>query len=948
MPNFTDQRYDNAGAWISRKINEGYTWNDVSGLCVCEAEFQDAFDDLQNGEMIVPPDMTPDQWREFVEVHRRRFAFVETPAGFSATRNANTLAAPLGFSSAWVKYRNYLSGTETGKRKVSDEGIENITAHSLFVVNQLKKDTRDASPVKGLVMGSVQSGKTANMGGLLSMAADYDWNFFIVLSGTIDNLRKQTRDRFCRDLRNTGSVTWRFLDYVGCRNGSLRDIEDNDKTPLRVDDLKLNQMLGGSYRHPDRYVITCLKQASRLRYLLNWLYDSPQRRASRLRIVIIDDEADQASVNTNRMGTALSEEEVNRTRVNQLICNLANGLTADGSVPRVKCNAVNYVSYTATPYANVLNEAWKGSLYPSDFIYALSEPREYFGGKVIFGSRVNADDYPGLDGIIHSVTTDEVSLLSNLQGLATNGVYIPEELQKSLLWFLCASAVLRVQRWRKPVSMLIHTTAQTDPHFDIYEAVRNWLTQNGIQVLLRRAREVYEEEAPRFLKSDLMAGFASYACLDMIPDSLPTFDEIADEICAILTDVKPIMMDAEGELQYQDDAIHLCVDNCKANHYSDEDSYLRIVYPTDEQLDAQLTKAPVFIVIGGNTLSRGLTIEGLVCTYFTRGSNQADSLMQMGRWFGYRRGYELLQRIWMTDDIRDRFELLAEINEKLLEEVRTFAANPDLKPSMFGPKVLNTSQISRFRITSRNKMQNAEDVDYDFTGDSFETTKFDEDESLLADNVDTVDQLLGWLGEPVDSESSDHSCIWRDVPFSELKSRLFDCFKMANAANQCHDFQMMVHWLSEQVQNGLFVNWNVSASGNADAIHEWVIHGKNPGKIERTRMRGKSYIDIRSLRSGIDALSDVLVSGLSDDQMELYRRVRRSRRGINAARSGLGLSDVPLLLLYRIDKDGGVEKSTRAKLGVGCDVMGISIIIPGELSGESRSRYLQVHMPVQG
>lgn len=945
MPNYADQKYDSAGAWISSKINEGYSWDDVKSLCVAESEFQDAFDDLQNGEMIIPPDMTVDQWREFVDVHRRRFSFIEIPAGFSADESVNALAAPLGFSSAWVKYRNYLAGAETGKRKVSDEGIENITAHSLFVVNQLKRDTRDSSPVKGLVMGSVQSGKTANMGGLLSMAADYDWNFFIVLSGTIDNLRKQTRDRFHKDLRNTGSVAWRFLDYVGCRNGALRDIDDEAKTPLRVDDLKLNGLMSGSIKHPDRYVITCLKQASRLRYLLDWLYDSPQGRSSRLRIVIIDDEADQASVNTSRMDSASSEEEVNRTRVNNLICNMANGLTADGKKPRVGCNAVNYVSYTATPYANVLNEAWKGSLYPSDFVYALSEPREYFGGKVIFGSRLNAEDYPGLDGIIHSVSPDEVAALSNLQMLATDGTYIPAELQNSLLWFLCAAAILRVQGWRKSISMLIHTTAQTDPHFDIYEAVRCWLTHCGVETLVDRARTLYGRESARFQKDELMAGFSSYACMDTVPDTLPTFDEIVGEMRAVLASVNPIMMDSDRELRYQDDAIHLCVDNCKANHYSNEDSYLRIVYPTDEQLENDLSKAPVFIVIGGNTLSRGLTIEGLVCTYFTRGSNQADSLMQMGRWFGYRRGYELLQRIWMTDDIRDRFELLAEINEKLLEEVHRFADDSALKPSMFGPKVLNTSQISRFRITSRNKMQNAEDVDFDFTGDSFETTKFDDDEELLQKNISTVNDLIEWLGAPADSESSEHSFVWRGVSFGELKRQLFDRFKMASAANQCRDFQMMVKWLDENASRGVFANWNVAAAGNAGAVNEWIVNGKNPGKIERTRLRGKAYIDIRSLRSGVDALSDVTVSSLSDEQKLIYRSVRRSRRGLNAARSVLGLSDTPLLLLYCIDKDGGIEKQTRAKLGVNHDVMGISIIIPGEMRVASRARYLQVHMP---
>lgn len=135
------------------------------------------------------------------------------------------------------------------------------------------------------------------------------------------------------------------------------------------------------------------------------------------------------------------------------------------------------------------------------------------------------------------------------------------------------------------------------------------------------------------------------------------------------------------------------------------------------------------LVIGGNTLSRGLTIDGLVCTYFSRTSNQADTLMQMARWFGYRKGYELLQRIWITADAQKKFEALAKIDMDLKREVEMFMER-GISPSKFGPRIRNTPEIAKFRITAKKKSQMAQYADFDFCGDSYETTNFTNDNSL--------------------------------------------------------------------------------------------------------------------------------------------------------------------------------------------------------------------------
>ena len=189
------------------------------------------------------------------------------------------------------------------------------------------------------------------------MAADYDWNFFIIMSGSIDNLRKQTRDRFCSDLMQSQGVNWKVLDYTS-NPEYLVDIKTQER--YTECDLKLNNL--GNNNWGARYVTVCLKNSTRLERLITWLHSDPVR-AAKLRILIIDDEADQASINTAKVNEK-------RKRINNLIVNIVNCNNSNGE-QYGKYGSMNYVSYTATPYANFLSEHFTESLYPRDFSYKL-------------------------------------------------------------------------------------------------------------------------------------------------------------------------------------------------------------------------------------------------------------------------------------------------------------------------------------------------------------------------------------------------------------------------------------------------------------------------------------------------------------------------------------------------------------------------------------------------
>ena len=938
MSNFAGEEFIPCKQWIADQIQDGYDWEQVS--CLCVETTKDAvqeFDRLQSEELIIPPNMEFAEWPAFVEFVRGHYSKITDLYGV-AEKNSNSLGVPTDAGSAWVRYKNHLLGKYTGKPKMSGDAVDMLENNCHWILNHLERDTRSIGPIKGLVMGSVQSGKTANMVGLVTMAAHYDWNVFIVLSGTIDNLRKQTRDRFLSDLTKSGGLSWHVLDYTS--NPDYM-IDVSNKQKYIPDDLSLNVFQDGksSYKWLHRYVFVCLKNSKRLQTLISWLH-SKQTRAAKMRILVIDDEADQASINTVKMGDPQDEEEIERTAVNQLIIDLVKGCDCEGTPSSAQFQAMNYISFTATPYANVLNEAYRESLYPSNFICSLPESKEYFGPKAIWGSK-NDENYNGLN-IIRTVPDEEVKEIKNLhKGAAFT---LPVEMQKSIAWFLCAAAVLRLRGHKKPISMLIHTTAIQNGHFEEYYTLQDWIKREyKTGKIIELCKSVYEVEKDEFRLADLKEGYPEYARLDEVCDVFPEFDDIQNIITDLLSDVVNIELGEDKQLVYHENGLHLCVDNCRANKVAEEGTYLRIVYPTNDVLDSMKT-APVFIVLGGNTLSRGLTLEGLVCTYFARNVNQADTLMQMARWFGYRHGYELLQRIWMPTSVQNKFELIEEIDEKLKYEFEDFMEKGK-SPSMFGPRIMSSSKIARFLLTSKNKSQNMVACDVDFSGDSYEVTQFEDSETELKKNIETAEDFLVGMGSASKSDAIDSAYIWRNVSSDYIISEFLDKYKVFSCSPLHIDIPIFINWMKQMNNENRYLKWNVAVAGDKKASERWNIAGADVGKIERSRKKKPKYVDIGSLRSGRDILSDICVEDLSPDKKKLFNERKKSRKNLIGLRYEVGLEDIPLLLLYRIDKDKGKDSKYRMKIDTTYDIIGFSIVVSGQEANSDYVRTVQVKKP---
>lgn len=921
MFNFDDSLFQPCRVWIAKSISAGKTWTDILSLGV-EYEKRNAKLHELIDELMWPEDITVSDWESFVAYYKTKYVTVALAEGEPVIAIDNGIVrnhypTPYGAQSAWQQYKEHL------KSSMSDVSISNIQKSCIWILNHLHVDTRKIGAIKGLVTGSVQSGKTANMEGLVSMAADYNWNFFIVLSGSIDNLRKQTRDRFKKDLCNSEGVLWRVLDFT------------KDDRHFSAEEMKLDP-LSGSRNFAQRYVTVCLKNRKRLETLIDWLYDDP-KRTGKLRIIVIDDEADQASINTAEI---TPEEAQERCAINQLICNLVNGKNRDGSSPEVQFQAMNYLSYTATPYANVLNEASVESLYPKDFICTLPEACEYFGSKVIFGN--NEQECSGFP-ILRNINAADEQHLKEVQKNKRTG--LPISFKKAICWFLCSTAVMRFRGYKKSVSMLVHTSAIQKEHFIIYNEISNWLKDK--HEVIEVCRSVYAEEANAITKTDLIEANPDYSLLNGIQEEMPEFDALLSEIVSLLTGITNILLGEDKTLEYST-GLHLCVDNCSANREAEEGTYLRIVYPNEEQL-AQLDTAPAFLVIGGNTLSRGLTIDGLICTFFSRTSNQADTLMQMARWFGYRKGYELLQRIWITPDARRKYEILAKIDMDLKAEVELFMER-GLSPSNFGPRIRNAPEIAKFRITAKNKSQQAEYADFDFCGDSYETTDF-ENNSSLQRNLNISECFIKELNKITAARQSTtaKAYVWHGIDYSVVYGEYLKKYEVSQFSSLSDNLGYFFEWMEQMNANGKFTKWNVAVIDGDNHDEQWLLSADmSVGLIERTCKKvaieeHADHIDIGSLRSGRDAICDVQEKELSPDQQDEFKKTRKNGKDLISKRSVFGLSDIPLLLIYRIKKDGGIPKTqNRVKMDTINDIVGISIIVSGDSIGESHAKTLRI------
>lgn len=418
MSNFGLPEYDQHREWIRNARNRNMKWEEIDYAGRGNDEGLSEFL-TQQSLLNFWKEVSCSEWKELVHLQKEAeeqtqvIDYLSGQAMIMGEGEDNDVTVPADPQSAWQLYRKKLI-----KGGFKEEIVDEMERTTLKILKRLSSDTTEMKPVKGLVIGNVQSGKTANMAALMAMAADWGWNMFIVLSGTIENLRQQTQNRLLNDLNCQGNLNWNGLEHLS-------------KKPMlgqRTQDLHFDKT------SKQRYFTVCLKNPGRLRGLIQWL-QSDGNKQKQMKILVIDDEADQAGINTANVNSSTIKT------INRLIRDLVNGKNEKSQEISNKYKAMNYIGYTATPYANILNEAGEDSLYPRNFISTLSVSKEYFGPQQIFGFEGGDYDYDGLD-IVRIIDEDDLQAIKEIH--EEGSPYVPLALQDAICWFLCGVACMRI------------------------------------------------------------------------------------------------------------------------------------------------------------------------------------------------------------------------------------------------------------------------------------------------------------------------------------------------------------------------------------------------------------------------------------------------------------------------------------------------------------------------
>lgn len=756
----------------------------------------------------------------------------------------------------WPALRSYLVDS---KGWSSDTVDERIGRASNEIVSLLDNPSTDSFVCRGLVIGHVQSGKTANMTAVIAKAVDAGYNLVIILAGLTNKLRKQTQSRMQKDLVDRMRDRWQLLTAED-EQGDFR-MPPNGGFPMPAGDTA--------------QLAVVKKNVAPLGQLLATLDRTVPAVLRRLRVLIIDDECDQASVNT-------ASGEYDMTRINENIRLILRRFPAN-----------SYVGYTATPFANVLINPFPADgrelddLYPKDFITALPTPDGYFGTERLFGrppvdAAAPLPEEDGLDMIRDIPEEDAVWLQPPSR--AEKDMFqprMPSSLEDAVLYFLASCAARRFRgQADSHMSMLIHTSAYVIMHERLATLVKAWL-----EVVAGQLIDSSSALAGRMLL--LWKAEQDRVPADLCPLPQVTSDQLMPFMPAVL------------------EALEVPVENGVSEDRIDYDG-----------------PPKTYIVVGGSILARGLTIEGLCVSYFLRTSSQYDTLLQMGRWFGYRPGYEDMPRIWMTETLSTAFRSLALIEAEIRADVAEYAIRHST-PMEFAVRVRS---IPGMAITAASKMRSAVLTDVSYAGKHVQTIRFDHHDSAIVRTNWMAASHLMTQATDLGLRSDDPS----GILFEGVPGRLIVQFLRAFSVQASHR-ELSAEFLLGYIEasGDSQKTWNIGVvESRAGELSVEPLGGLGQVRLStRSRLnRPEDFADIKALMSRRDILFDCGEPGDAVPTSD-WSTLKSARASIVGA--------VPMLLLYPIDRSsqprpGSTERSPLEAVG---DLVGFGIVFPGSAEG---------------
>ncbi|WP_203839245.1 Z1 domain-containing protein [Winogradskya humida] len=768
----------------------------------------------------------------------------------------------------WERYRRYLEDVQVLPPRV----VRRLDQSTDRILSRIEDPHRPGRWRRtGLVAGQVQSGKTGNYIGLVCKAADAGYKLIVVLAGIHNSLRSQTQLRVDEgllgfdtqyQLRSDETTTNSSRIGVGIIPGAKRLkvaslTNSSEKGDFNRGVAKNMALPIGDYP----VVLVVKKHKSVLEYIRKWMVEveghatagSENKVVHDIPLLIIDDEADHASVDTSKD----DDGETDPTAINAAIRRLLNSF-----------DRAAYVGYTATPFANIYidddadHAALGADLFPESFIESLAAPSNYFGPERLFGLTGIGPDAEQVDPLpIYSPITDQATWMP--QGHKKDWIPpepLPPSLQKALNSFVLSCAARRARgQGQDHSSMLIHVTHYVDVQGRVREQVDDYIGLLGSR--LRDTHGAQADEALRELEELWKEDF------------VPTSAHFSTDEAPVVA-WKSVVAELAPALQKM---------VVRAINGSSRDAL--------EYYDHRKTGLSV-IAVGGNRLSRGLTLEGLSVSYYLRASAAYDTLLQMGRWFGYRRGYEDLCRLFTTRSLYHAYQEITAADDELRHDFEEMAALGET-PTTFGLKVRASS--AGLMVTAANKRRRGKTIKLSYSADIPETTSFSLDPEPVAMNFANLVQFVDRLGDNTGQQEGElDSVVWDNVSPHDVIEGFFDGYRPDGRSYRVRP-TFIADYIRKCTADDELQSWTVRLVSNPGSPERQKIGAWETGLVQRAplvrRAAGKrepvqkgEFIDhymIRRVLSPPDESRD-----LTEDQKERALVGTRTAARERAERTG--------------------------------------------------------------
>lgn len=687
----------------------------------------------------------------------------------------------------WKRYEKYLLEDKGWPRSIIDKSIDNTTDKVMNAMADPNK--KEDVERKGMVIGYVQSGKTAHYIGLINKSIDAGYKIIIVLAGMHNNLRAQTQSRIDEEV--LGFET--SLEYLLKRMQKVPNIIGVGKKltvktgiqtlTTRDENGDFSNNRAKVFLDPDNTTVFVIKKNYKvLESVITYFSKNPKhsvdKETGRIHmnanypLLLIDDEADQASVNTKyeyKDGVIQNEDKL--SKINEQIRDLFH---------LFDCRS--YVGYTATPYANIFipnhvqNNIHGKDLFPTNFILSLPKPANYIGAHEFFGDE-NHSEIP----LRRVIKSESLLFVDNKK--KTVASTLPDDLKCAIQSFLISTAI-RICRGDhvKPNTMLIHVTRLTDTQKLVNRRVEKYYDLLRCKIIdghmdtIKNLKTLWENDYKKTTHSMRISH-------ERLMDGIPKIEwkEVIGEICNLIINDLIKIYSINGKSK---DA--LLYKEHKGKQYN-------------------------VIAIGGDKLSRGLTLEGLTVSYFTRESKMYDTLMQMGRWFGFKPGYVDLCRLYVPNEVYAWFKHISFATDDLCDQIE-YMNNIEETPENFGLRVATHPNM---KISSAKKVMAGEERYITFSNVFSQTRSMDIDADKYDNNFEAVDGLIELCGQPVKNywdkigrpKNTGKHIFWQDISGHYIADFLlkYETSKQANKANS----KYMAEYIEDQMKYSGLVNWTV-------------------------------------------------------------------------------------------------------------------------------------------